>query len=54
MVIHTLISHTEATAVVQSIPRLSPESYFLLGEVTHCNKAGRGSLGTTSTPGHGK
>lgn len=31
-----------------------PESYFLLGEVTHCNKAGRGSQGTISTPGQGK
>lgn len=31
-----------------------PESYFLLGEVSHCNKAGRSSQGTISTPGQSK
>lgn len=30
------------------------ESHFLLGEVSHCNKAGRGSQGRISTPGRDK
>lgn len=44
----SLVTHSQT----QRFCRL--ESHFLLGEVSHCNKARRGSQGRVSTPGWGK
>lgn len=58
MVSHTLMSQkgSYCSGLMHSQTQwvCRPESHFLLGEVSHCNKAGRGSQGTASTPGHGK
>lgn len=58
MVSHTLISHMESycSGLMHSQTQwvCRPESHFLLGEVSHCNKAGRGSQGRISTPGRDK
>lgn len=58
MVSHTLMSRkgSYCSGLMHSQTQwvCRPESYFLLGEVSHCNKAGRGSQGTISTPGRGK
>lgn len=58
MVSHTLMSHKASycSGLMHSQTQwvCRPESHFLLGEVSHCNKAGRGSRGRISTPGQDK
>lgn len=58
MVSHTLMSHkgSYCNALMHSQTQwvCRPKSHFLLGEVSHCNKAGRGSQGRISTPGQYK
>lgn len=58
MVSHTLMSHkgSYCSGLTHSQTQwvCRPESHFLLGEVSHCNKAGRGSQGRISTPGRDK
>lgn len=58
MVSHTLMSHkgSYCSGLMHSQTQwvCRPESHFLLGEVSHCNKAGRGSQGRISTPGQDK